>query len=58
MLAACGRRDAEGGFAPLHALLQRVRHDYQMIDVCFHGVTIPPAYLFAATAWPTARAAL
>ena len=41
VLAAGRGGDAERGFAPLHALRQGLGHDDQMINLCFHGPTIP-----------------
>ena len=34
-------RDADRGLAPLHPKLQRLRHDDQVINLCFHDLTIP-----------------
>lgn len=42
MFPAGTRGDAQSGFAPLHANFQRLREDDQVINLCFHGLTIPP----------------
>ena len=41
VLAARTGRDADRGLAPLHPELQRLRHDDQVINLCFHDLTIP-----------------
>ena len=42
MFPAGTRGDAQSGFAPLHANFQRLREDDQVINLYFHGLTIPP----------------
>jgi lipooligosaccharide transport system ATP-binding protein len=41
LVTARPRRDAQGGFAPLHPKFQRFGDDDQVINLCFHGQTIP-----------------
>src|SRR5450830_329878 len=40
VLAACGGRDAQRGFAPLHALFEGMGCDDQVINLCFHHLTL------------------
>jgi hypothetical protein len=43
MLAARARDDPQGLFGPINALRQRAGHHHEVVDLCFHGLNIPPA---------------